>query len=277
MMKINRVKKWTAVLTVVAAVVALAGCGNDKKEGNVPHKEAQKIVVATRGTAKPFTYTDDKGNLTGYDVEILKEVERRDPSLHFEFKAMAVDAAIVAMNSKQVDAIANQMRRNPAREGKYLYTNVPNNYTARKLVVKEGRTDIKSLDDLKGKKVALTAHSEFRDLINDLNKKNGNAIEAIYSDKGSAENLNLVATGRADAAGEYEYVVAAARKDKNLPVVSVGPVFQSVPTYFMFRKDPKFESVIQKIDKVLKEMQADGTLKKLSEQYLGKDYTVQPK
>lgn len=45
----------------------------------------------------------------------------------------------------------------------------------------------------------------------------------------------------------------------------------------MFRKDPKFESVIQKIDKVLKEMQADGTLKKLSEQYLGKDYTVQPK
>ena len=118
MMKINRVKKWTAVLTVVAAVVALAGCGNDKKEGNVPHKEAQKIVVATRGTAKPFTYTDDKGNLTGYDVEILKEVERLDPSLHFEFKAMAVDAAIVAMNSKQVDAIANQMRRNPAREGK---------------------------------------------------------------------------------------------------------------------------------------------------------------
>ena len=114
-------------------------------------------MVATRGTAKPFTYTDDKGNLTGYDVEILKEVERRDPSLHFEFKAMAVDAAIVAMNSKQVDAIANQMRRNPAREGKYLYTNVPNNYTARKLVVKEGRTDIKSLDDLKGKKVALTA------------------------------------------------------------------------------------------------------------------------
>ena len=80
-MKINRVKKWTAVLTVVAAVVALAGCGNDKKEGNVPHKEAQKIVVATRGTAKPFTYTDDKGNLTGYDVEIP---EKREKSLFVE-------------------------------------------------------------------------------------------------------------------------------------------------------------------------------------------------
>ena len=46
-----------------------------KKKGMSPHKEAQKIVVATRGTAKPFTYTDDKGNLTGYDVEIASEVE----------------------------------------------------------------------------------------------------------------------------------------------------------------------------------------------------------
>ena len=56
MMKINRVKKWTAVLTVVAAVVALAGCGNDKKEGNVPHKEAQKIVVATDVYPKNWTH-----------------------------------------------------------------------------------------------------------------------------------------------------------------------------------------------------------------------------
>ena len=219
MMKINRVKKWTAVLTVVAAVVALAGCGNDKKEGNVPHKEAQKIVVATRGTAKPFTYTDDKGNLTGYDVEILKEVERRDPSLHFEFKAMAVDAAIVAMNSKQVDAIANQMRRNPAREGKYLYTNVPNNYTARKLVVKEGRNGTSRVSTtsrerrLPLRQILSSAISSTISI-----RKTGNAIEAIYSDKGSAENLNLVAnrTGRMPL-GEYEYVVAAVPKGQESP------------------------------------------------------------
>ena len=43
-----------------------------------------------------------------FDVELLKEIERRNPDLHFNFKPMAVDAAFVAMDAGQVDMIANQ-------------------------------------------------------------------------------------------------------------------------------------------------------------------------
>jgi L-cystine transport system substrate-binding protein len=274
----NPVKKVLALVSVGILALGLAGCGssqgNDKKAAQSGDKKA--IVVATRGTAKPFSYTDDKGNLTGYDVEILKEIEKRDPSLHFEFKPMSPDAAFVAMKSKQVDMIANQMRRNPIREKKYIYTTESNNYTARKLVVKEGRTDIQSFDDLNGKKVAITSNSEFNDLVKAFNKDHKPGIDPIYSDKGAAENLNLVATGRADAAGEYEYVVNVARKEQGLPVQAVGSVMQSVPTFFLLRKDPQMQAVADKIDKILKQMKEDGTLKKLSIQYLGKDYTVQP-
>lgn len=274
----NPVKKVLALVSVGILALGLAGCGssqgNDKKAAQSGEKKA--IVVATRGTAKPFSYTDDKGNLTGYDVEILKEIEKRDPSLHFEFKPMSPDAAFVAMKSKQVDMIANQMRRNPTREKKYIYTTESNNYTARKLVVKEGRTDIQSFDDLNGKKVAITSNSEFNDLVKAFNKDHKPGIDPIYSDKGAAENLNLVATGRADAAGEYEYVVNVARKEQGLPVQAVGSVMQFVPTFFLLRKDPQMQAVADKIDKILKQMKEDGTLKKLSIQYLGKDYTVQP-
>lgn len=274
----NPVKKVLALVSVGILALGLAGCGssqgNDKKAAQSGEKKA--IVVATRGTAKPFSYTDDKGNLTGYDVEILKEIEKRDPGLHFEFKPMSPDAAFVAMKSKQVDMIANQMRRNPTREKKYIYTTESNNYTARKLVVKEGRTDIQSFDDLNGKKVAITSNSEFNDLVKAFNKDHKPGIDPIYSDKGAAENLNLVATGRADAAGEYEYVVNVARKEQGLPVQAVGSVMQSVPTFFLLRKDPQMQAVADKIDKILKQMKEDGTLKKLSIQYLGKDYTVQP-
>ena len=65
---------------------------------------------------------------------------------------MSPDAAFVAMKSKQVDMIANQMRRNPTREKKYIYTKESNNYTARKLVVKEGRTDIQEFRRSAGKR-----------------------------------------------------------------------------------------------------------------------------
>ena len=119
-------KKFQKVLALAAAgilALGLAGCGGQqaaKDGGKGGDKKA--IVVATRGTAKPFSFTDDKGNLTGFDVEVLKEVEKRDPSLHFEFKPMSPDAAFVAMKSKQVDMIAYQMRLNPTRDKKYIYT-----------------------------------------------------------------------------------------------------------------------------------------------------------
>ena len=133
-----------ALAVSCAAILAVAaGCGS-RDDSNASAGNGETIVVATRGTSKPFSYTDDSGNLTGYDVEILKEIEKRDPSLHFEFKPMAVDAAFVAMDSGQVDMIANQMRHSEARDKKYIFPQELNNYSVRKLVVKAGRTDIQS-------------------------------------------------------------------------------------------------------------------------------------
>ena len=54
-------------------------------------------------THKPTN--DDKNNLTGYDVEILKEVGKR-LKLKIDFTEMGVDGMLTAVNSGQVD-IAN--------------------------------------------------------------------------------------------------------------------------------------------------------------------------
>jgi len=100
--------------------------------------------------------------------------------------------------------------------------------------------------------------------------------QAWITDKAGAETLNLVATGRADAAGEYEYVINSAIKDRGLPLKAVGDVLAVVPTYFLSKRTDDMKQVNEKIDKTMKEMRADGTLKKLSEQYLGGDYTFDP-
>ncbi len=71
-------------------------------------------------------------------------------------------------------------------------------------------------------------------------------------------------------------MVTTAQKDRNLPVESVGGVLTDVPTYYILRKTPEMQKVADKIDAQIKAMRADGTLKKLSEQYLGADYTVKP-
>lgn len=274
-MKLGTFLKASALAVAAAAGIFLAGCGSSGDTAK-SSAQVQNLVVATRGTAKPFSYTDDNGNLTGYEIEILKEVEKRDPSLHFEFKAMAIDAAFVAMDSNQVDLIANQMRHTPARDQKYLYTKEINNYTVRKLVVRKDRDDIQSLDDLKGKKVMVTTNGDMKQIVEEFNKTANPPIEAVYSDKGSVENLNMVATGRADASGEYVYIAKVAIDEQKLPLKVVGPVLRVFTTHYLFRKDPSLQPAIDKIDKQVAAMRADGTLKKLSEKYLFADYTEKP-
>ena len=158
-MQLKSILKIAATVIAAASVITLAGCGGDKDASASAAKSqagsAKTYVVATRGTFRPFTYMDDKNNLTGYDVEILKEVEKRNPGIHFEFKTMAPSAGFVGMESGQVDIVANQITYNEERAAKTIYTKEVNNYTARKLAVRNDRNDINSLEDLKGKKVVL--------------------------------------------------------------------------------------------------------------------------
>ena len=275
-----RSKKWlTGILSIslLAGLALTAGCGSSNGSAAKNEVKAKTYYVATRGTFKPFTYMDDKGELTGYDIEILKEVQKRNKDIKFEFKTMTIDSAFVGLTSNQVDLIANQMSRNPDREAKYTFTKEINNYTVTKLTTRGDRNDITTLDDLKGKTMVLTPTSEMARVVKKFNETAEPKINLIYTDKGSAESLNLVATGRADASSDYEVAVKEAKKTLGLDVKSVGGVVSSVPTYFILRKDAEAQQLADKIDATVKEMKADGTLKKLSEQFLGADYTAAPK
>lgn len=263
---------------MMISVLALAGCGSGSSSGDANTKSnAKEYIVATNGTFRPFTYTDDKGNLTGYDVEILKEVERRNPDIKFTFKVMSVDAGFLAMEAGQVDIIANQIVYNEKRIAKTIYTKEINNYTARKLAVREDNNEITTIDDLRGKKVAVTAASEVTRQLQKYNETANPPIEFVFSDKGASELMNLVATGRADATPQYEVAIAEAIKVLGLKLKAVGPVIASDPTNFALPKNEDHQALADRLDKTVKEMRDDGTLKKLSEQYLGKDYTVPQK
>ncbi len=279
-MKTAAMKKTVAKVLLAGLVMMglafTAGCGSSGSESQAATKgeQVKTYYVGTRGTFKPFTYMNDKDQLTGYDIEILKEVQKRNKDIKFEFKTMSIESAFVSLSSNQLDVIANQMSRNEERAAKYTFTTEVNNYTRTKLTIRGDRTDIQALEDLKGKTMVLVPTSEVARVVKKFNETAEPKINLIFTDKGSAESLNLVATGRADASADYEVAVTEARKTLGLEVKSVGEVISSVPTYFILRKDAEGQKLADKIDAAIKEMKADGTLKKLTEQFLGADYTA---
>lgn len=280
MKSVINTKKYRSLFLTSILILGLAlsaGCGlseNSKQAAKQEDKAVKVYQVATRGTFRPFTYMDEKDHLTGYDIEILREVERRNPDIKFAFKTMSVDAGFLGLEAGQVDIIANQIVENPKRADKSIFTKEVNNYTSRKLAVKGDRQDIQTIDDLRGKKVAVTSSSEVTRQLQKYNETAEPKIELVYTDKGTTETMNLVVTGRVDATPAYEVAINEAKKTLGLDVKAVGASIASDPTCFALRKDAASQQLADKIDATLKEMRADGTLKKLSEQFLGKDYTV---
>ncbi len=277
MMKFNTSKLGKIILaaTIISAVVLMAGCGGNNKTADKSTKiKKTTYIVATRGTFRPFTYVDDKGKLTGYDIELLREIEKRNPDLEFKFKTMSVSAGFLGLESDQVDLIANQITFNKKRAEKSIWTKEINYYTNRRLAVRSDEKNIKSIDDLRGKKVAVTASSEVTCQLQKYNETANPKIEFVFTDKGFTECVNLVITGRADATPAYEVSINDEKKVLGVDIKAVGPVIASDPTFFALKKNSKGQALADKIDATMKKMRADGTIKKLSIELLGKDYSI---
>lgn len=118
------------------------------------------IKVATAGTLYPQTYHDDDNNLTGYDVEILKEVGKR-LKLKIDFTEMGVDGMLTSVNSGQVD-IANHSLEDDNKNVKKILRSEPYKYSFTSMVVRESDSSGISLwEDLKGKKAMDAASTKY--------------------------------------------------------------------------------------------------------------------
>lgn len=264
--------KSAAAVGILGAAVLIAGCGSSSGGSSGSAANEKTYIVATRGTAKPFSYVDDQGNMTGFDVEVLKEIDRRDPDIRFDFKSMTVASAFIAVDSGEADLVANQIRYTKARAAKYIYPKEMTNYAERRLVVRKDRNDIRGMDDLKGKKLAVATNSDLKPLAEAFNKTASPPIEILYTDKGASETLNLVATNRADAGGAMVYTARSMIEAHGWPLKILDEVISVNPAYFVLKKDEEHQKLADRIDTALKAMKEDGTLKALSEKYLGEDY-----
>lgn len=58
----------------------------EKEEPEAANQKVQTITVGT-GTQFPnVCFLDENGKLTGYDVELVKEIDKRLPGYKFKFK-----------------------------------------------------------------------------------------------------------------------------------------------------------------------------------------------
>jgi ABC-type amino acid transport substrate-binding protein len=240
-----------------------------------PARAATKEVVrvGTEGSYAPFTFLDEKGQLTGYDVEVMKDVARR-AGLDARFVPTPWDSMFLGLESKKFDLVANQIAKNPEREKKYRFSD---DYlvSGAQIIVKADRGgDFKSLSDLKGLRVGTGVGSNYAKMLEEHNAKNPSAAVKVQTYEGDVTVvLQDIAAGRLDATVNDRLTVGYAAQKQKLPLKAVGSPLALVPSHFVVRKDAQGEALVKKVNAALAEMKKDGTLAKLSQKWFGGDYT----
>ncbi|MBJ6363721.1 transporter substrate-binding domain-containing protein [Paenibacillus sp. GCM10012307] len=276
-------KKASVIAGILALFLVISGCGSSNGSGggktdtgstggSEPAKQVKKIIVGT-GTKFPnVCFIDENGKLTGFDVELVKEIDKRLPEYEFELKTMEFSSLLLGLETNKIDFVAHQMEKNPDREAKYLFTKEPYSIFLTKVAVDKDNDTIQSIQDLKGKKVYTSATSNQAFFLQEYNKKNNDPFEIVYSSGAANDLVNLIKSKRVDATITTDFALRFyLDADGKQALKTVGePLIQS-DVLFVLRKDS--QELADKIDEAVKSIKEDGTLAKLSIEWLGQDFT----
>ena len=265
-------KNLKLITGVILSVILLSSCGSKTTQTSANSSSPKTIIIGTGNAYKPYCYLDEKGNPVGYEIEVLKAVNKLLPQYKFQFQTMEFKNVLISLGSNKVDLAAHQYEKNPEREQKYLFANESyTNYT-QKIVVKKDRNDIKSIDDLVGKTVQASPGSNTAYLLETYNKSHNNGIKIVYSSSDDATTVKSIEDGRIDAAIAIKRTVDSWNKAFGDNLKQVGDPVSTSNTYYIYRKsDTKLRN---DIDGALKKLKEDGTLSKISIKVLGGDYTA---
>ncbi|MBB3129690.1 L-cystine transport system substrate-binding protein [Paenibacillus rhizosphaerae] len=275
-------RKTLAVVAGIMLAGVIAGCGSGSKGGETSADTAanaaaggavKKIVVGT-GTAFPkICFIDENGKLTGFDVELVREIDKRLPDYEFDIQTQEFSNLLLSLETKKIDFVAHEMEKNPERTEKYLFNKEPYAHWRNKIIVAKDNDSIHSLDDLKGKKVLTGATSAEAQILENYNKEHDNAIQIVYQNGAANDTVNQITTGRVDATIGADFSLPLIDPQGKLKVT--GDDQSEHDILFVFRKDdPEEQKLADAVDGAIKELKQDGTLGKLSKEWLGSDFTA---
>ncbi|GKU79145.1 transporter substrate-binding domain-containing protein [Paenibacillus sp. L3-i20] len=270
-------KKTTLLALSLILAVIIAGCGNNggakPASGGKSDGETKKIIVGTGNDFTQVAFLDDKGHLTGYDVELVREIDKRLTQYEFEFQTLDFSNILLSLESKKIDLAAHLFEKNPERELKFSFNKEPYAYWRNKIIVAaDNNESIQSLDDLKGKKVLIGPTSAQATLLENYNKANNNAIEIVYQQNDANDEVLQITSGRAYATLGADFLLAVT--DPQGKLKTVGKPLNEGNILYVFRKDdPESQKLSDAVDQAIKELKADGTIKKLSTEWLGSDFS----
>ena len=246
-------------------------------------KAAGKLVVSTDPNYAPQSFLNDAGELDGFDVDVAKEVAKR-LGVEVEFVTPEWDMITSGNWSGRWDISIGSMTPTEPRSEVLWFTD-PYYYVPASFAVHKDNTDIKTPDDLTGKRVGLGTSTTYEDYLKGelaimgggeimYDPPSGVEIAPYPTDGDAIQDLALGDGVRLDAVMSAQPTIQTAI-DSGVPLKYVGtPAFYEPLVFALDKSRGPSDKMLAKLNEIIAEMHKDGTLTKLSEKWYGIDYTT---
>ena len=282
-------RKIVSVLLCVSMCTAMiVGCGQSSSESAEKTEETEEtketeessdkldlgldiesVTVATSPGYEPFEFEED-GELKGYDVDIWNEFEERT-GIEVKWEYADFSGLLGLISSGKADAVSAQMSPTPEREESFCFSD-PVNYYGSTVVVAEDNEKIKNIDDLSRKTIGVGSGNAMQQSVEAM-YPDGDVKFEVYTSATLEAMLDDIAYGRIDAVLAQDIQTYMAMKaNENLKLKVLDPFEYGTATIVFDKENTELRDAMNKFIEILRE---DGTLKEISEKWVGVDITTE--
>lgn len=220
-------------------------------------QQTGKVLIGTDATYMPFeSKNTDTDKLVGFDIDLMNEICRRI-KISPEYLVIPFDSIISGLKEKKYDLIISAMTITEER-AKEVKFSLPYYLAGQSIVVNEQNNRIKSIEDLKGKRIGVqlgtTGEMEAKK-VEKAEVVSYDDINAAFADLSNEKNdaiINDMPTNKAiiKIKGKMKIVGQALTNEQ-----------------YGIAGRPEDKRLMEAVDKALSEMKKDGTVKNLEKKW----------
>ena len=273
-------KKMIALILALVMALSLVACGGNnnteddtKDYASMSLEELKaelttvtegKLTMSTNATFPPYEMLADDGSFEGIDVEVAGAIAEK-LGLELQIDDMSFDAALLAVqgDSPKADIV---MAGVTVTEDRQLVMNFSDSYATgiQVVIVKEG-SDIKSIDDLEGKKIGTQMGTTGYIYCSDTPENGGYGEENVIAYDSGITAVQALVNGQVDCVViDNEPAQAYVKANAGLSILDT----EFTNEDYAIGINKGNACLLAAVNAAMAELKADGTFQKIVDKYI---------